>query len=356
MTKPKILIGGATGRTGLAIVQQLRDLNWPVRAIVRKHDRRSERLVALGAEIVVADLFDPIQLRAAMAGVSRAYYCGPWHPHMLQSATAFALAAEESRLESIVGLSQWIASPDHPSLATRQQWLVDQLWPKLQGVAHTIVNPGFFADNYMQVLHYASHLGVFPMPLRGDGQNAPPSNEDIARVVVGALTRPDLHAGKTYRPTGPKLLSVDEMVAVMSQVLGRRLTHLPLPLWMFFKAGRWAGFGKFALSSVRHYFRDHDQGAFAHGAPTSHVLDVSGREPEDFATIVRRYANAPAVRPGLANSVRTLAEFLAVPILPGLNATAYDEALETPQPPEPRLAIESKHWRDERPPSLAGAA
>lgn len=121
MTKPKILVTGATGKTGRAVVAQLREKGWPVRAVVRTHDARSERLESLGAEMVMADLFDPDQLSAAMRGTERAYYCPPWHPHMIHSAAAFAAAAKASKLEAIVSLGQWLASPSHPSPATRQE-------------------------------------------------------------------------------------------------------------------------------------------------------------------------------------------------------------------------------------------
>lgn len=73
MTRPKILVTGATGKTGAAVVAQLREQQCPVRALVRTRDVRSERLERLGAEIIVADMFDPEQLRAAMQGVQRVY-------------------------------------------------------------------------------------------------------------------------------------------------------------------------------------------------------------------------------------------------------------------------------------------
>src|SRR5437879_1229063 len=137
---------------------------------------------------------------ATASGVQRAYYCPPYDPYMIQGAVAFAVAAKESRLEQIVGLSQWLASPSHPSLATRQSWLVDRLFSTTPGVAHTIVNPGFFADAYLVTIGLAAHLGVFPW-MYGNSRNAPPSNEDIARVAVGALMNPARHAGQSYRPT-----------------------------------------------------------------------------------------------------------------------------------------------------------
>jgi hypothetical protein len=45
----------------------------------------------------------------AMRDVQRAYYCPPYHPFVIQSASAFAAAARETGLEQIVGLSQWLA-------------------------------------------------------------------------------------------------------------------------------------------------------------------------------------------------------------------------------------------------------
>ena len=72
MNKPKILVTGATGKTGAAVVAQLRKQDWPVRAVVRKHDHRSAHLQQLGAEIAVADLYDPQQLLDAMRGTARA--------------------------------------------------------------------------------------------------------------------------------------------------------------------------------------------------------------------------------------------------------------------------------------------
>jgi NAD(P)H dehydrogenase (quinone) len=79
MIKPKILITGATGRTGSALVTQLLAKGYPVRATVRVRDARSDLLQRRGAEIVVADIFDPGQLMDAMRDVQRACYCPPYH-------------------------------------------------------------------------------------------------------------------------------------------------------------------------------------------------------------------------------------------------------------------------------------
>ncbi len=351
--RPTILVAGATGHTGGAVVAQLLERGWPVRAIVRSRDARSQRLDRLGAETVVADLFDPDQLLEAMRGTARAYYLPIFHPYMIQSAAAFAVAAREARLESVVQMSQWLSSPSHPSLATRQTWLVDHVFSMIPGVAHTIINPGFFADNFLRVIDFAALLGVYPV-LTGASRSAPVSNEDIARVVVAALIDPDRHAGKSYRPTGPALLSAVDMVAIIRKVLGSRVRPINVPMWMFLKLARMQGVDPFLLSGYRYYLQEHRLGAFEFGGGTNDVvLEVTGRPAEDFETTVRRYAALPFARPTLANRLRAFANFNLVPFHPGYDLDRYDRGQLHPVPTNPRLSIDDERWKLEHGPESA---
>ena len=50
MTHPRILVTGATGKTGSLVVAELLTAGYPVRAMVHREDARSKRLRALGAE------------------------------------------------------------------------------------------------------------------------------------------------------------------------------------------------------------------------------------------------------------------------------------------------------------------
>ncbi len=319
-----------------------------MRAIVRTRDARSAHLDQLGAQTVVADLYDPNQLYDAMRGTARAYYCPPFHPHMIHSATAFAIAAQEAKLESIVGLSQWLASATHPSLSTRQHWIVDRLFSRLPGIAHTVINPGFFASYpYMALMKYAALLGVFPMPANGESRNAPPSDEDIARVSVAVLMNPEKHAGESYRPTGPALISVTEMAEVLGRVLNRKVRHIKMPFWMFYKAARMDGAEPMLLSSFEYYLREQDTGTFAFGAPTDDVFELTGRQPENFETIARRYAAKADVQPTAGNTLRAVAAFLSVPFRPGFHPARYRRMQKFPMPSSPRFDMENEQWKSE---------
>ena len=345
MTNPKILVIGATGRTGSAVVAQLLTKGWPVRAAVRVRDTRSDLLQRRGADVVVTDIFDPGQLTDAMRGVQRAYYCPPYHPLVIQSAVAFADAARETGLEQIVGLSQWLAGPNHPALMSRQHWLIDRMFAALPGIAHTVVNPGFFADSpYLEMMPFAAHLGVLPLPMAGESRNAPPSVDDIARVAVAALADPERHAGKSYRPTGPELLTITEMAGIIGRVVGHKVRHVKSPLWLFYKGAKALGAQPFLLSGLRYWGEDNDRGAFAVGAPNDTVRELTGEEAEDFETIARRHAALPASRQSFRTRLTVLGRFMMLPLLPGFDPVAYERTQEQPAPPTPRPAIDDAGW------------
>lgn len=347
MTHPRILVTGATGKTGTVVALQLRQLDVPVRAIVRGRDARSERLDRAGVETVVSDSANAEEMRGALQGVARAYYLPPFHPSMLANAATFAAAATDAGLESIVGLSQWLASPDHPAWLTRQLWEMDQLFGSIPGLGYTCVKPPFFADNYLRLIGFAAHLGTLPSLTR-DSRNAPPSTEDIAAVAVAALLDPARHAGHSYCPTGPEPLSTADMAGILARVLGRRVRTMEMPMWLFLKAARMQGVSDHELSGFRYWVEDHKMGAFEFCAPTDHVRQVTGRPPENFETIARRYAGLPEARRSLGATARAVADFMRTPLAPGYDLDRYERDHGLTPPNGARLALQDSNWRSKR--------
>ncbi len=335
MSLPLIAVTAAAGKTGRALVRELRARDLPVRALVRRRDARGDALAQTGAEVVETDLDDPGRLAAALSGVRRAYYCPPISPDAAKSLDAFVHAAAVNRLEAVTAMSQWLASPNHPTRMTRDMWAVEQRLPALRGAAVTILNPGFFADNYLRVgLAMAAQLGLYPN-LVGDSRNAPPSTDDMARVAAAVLADPGRHAGRRYRVTGPALIGVREITAALSAALGRRVRAIAAPDWLLAKVAAYRGEPRYAMAVFRHYLVDHRQGAFAFGAPTDVVRVVTGRPAESFEATARTYAAEPEARRGGAAVRRALAEFALAPFWRGYDHEA-DEHTLGPRPPAPR--------------------
>ena len=343
MMKPKILVTSAAGITGSPVAIQLLEKGYPVRAFVRKRDTRSQKLEAAGAEIFVGNLADSADLSKAMKDIQRAYFCAPWNSNMLDYGVAFALAAQEAKLEVVVAMSQWLSDSQHPSIATRAHWLTDGILRGMSNVDVVTITPGFFADNYMLLLEPIAQLGILPLPL-GNGLNAPPSNEDVARVVVGALTDPAQHIGMTYRPTGPRLLSPDDIVGIFAKVLGRSVKYFPnVPDWMLPKAMSVFGLDSFTQAQVRYYVQDYQHNAFGIGAPTDVVRSVGGSEPESFETITRRYVTERVeTRNTFGNKMRALANFMKIPFTPVDNLDRLQQMWAPVV--QSRFATESTAW------------
>jgi len=345
-SKPGILVIGATGNTGKAVTQQLLEKNYPVTAFVRRLDHRSDALEQAGASVFVGDLVEPDDLRQAMVGVQRAYFLAPWSPAQLHGAMNFAVAAQDAQLEVVITLTQWLAHPNHPSVATRQSYLTDRIFNGMANVDTVTVNTGWLADNYMEVLGTVAQLGIFPFRL-GEGKTAPVSNEDVARVAVGALTDPAPHLGKFYRPTGPELLDPHQLAAIYEKVLERPVRYQELSEKMFLKALKSMGIAPYLVANLRHYVEDYRRGSFEEGAPNDVVLEVGGSRPEDFETITRRYVAAnPMSRPSLSNKLRAFAEFAKILLTPAPNLSAYDKRLNLPILRAPQFSVDDQSWRE----------
>ncbi len=351
MTKPKILVTAAAGNTGRPTVMALLAHGFPVRALVRRDDERAQALRRHGAEVVVGTLTDMGDVRAALEGVQRAYFVAPFMAGALDAATSFAAAAEEQRLEVVVSLSMWLADPLHPSVHTRRHWLADTVFSWMPSVGAVTVNPGFFAENYMAALEPIAQFGLMTMPL-GQGRNAPPANEDIARVVAGVLADPEPHIGKTYRPTGPRLLSPTDIAGTFARVLGRKVTYRDVPFRMMAQVAKSLGYSNFDMAQLRWYVEEYRRDTFAIAAPSDAVLQVTGRPAEDFETTVRRYVdNTPATRRTFGSRPRAMARLMKALATPAPNLARYARTHDDPPLPHASLAIDSPDWQSEHDPS-----
>lgn len=342
--KPRILVMTASGKTGLLIARRLLSEGFPITALVHKEDKRSADLRGQGADVVVGSGASIDDVRKAMTGAQRAYFNNPIAAGSLRAAAVFISVAAEQKLQTAVVLSQWLANPKHPSLHTREVWLADRLLALLPETAVTTINVGFFADNDLQLLPFAAQFGLF-MPPYGAGRNAPPSNEDIAAVAAEILAWPSGHAGKTYRPTGPQLLSPQDIAALLGKVVKRKVKYINAPSWIMLKVMRGMGFSDYVIAQFQQYVLDYQLGTFAANAPTDVVRTITGQEPEDFATIARRYAAAmPGARPGLGAKLLLMVQLALWLLLPLPKAVRHPATGDFVDQEQLSLSANSSEW------------
>jgi uncharacterized protein YbjT (DUF2867 family) len=216
---PPVLVIGATGRVGRAVVDLLVDARVPVRALTH----RSEAATALPADVdvVSGDLTVPDSLDAALRGVSTVFLV--WTaPPLTAAAIVERLAASTRR---VVLLSAPHRTP-HPFF--QQQNPMAVLYAEIErllataGLETTIIRPGMFASNAL--FWWAPTIrdeGIVRWPY-GAAETAPVDDRDVAAVAARTLYE-DGHVGGDYVLTGPESLSQAEQVGIIGDVLGRRI-------------------------------------------------------------------------------------------------------------------------------------
>ncbi|MFM0551163.1 NmrA family NAD(P)-binding protein [Paraburkholderia sediminicola] len=227
MNESTILVSGATGRTGGAAIDELLQMGKRVRAYVRSDDERAAALRARGVDIAVGDFTDIDAIRAAMEGVSSAYFLYPIAPGILGAAAYFAQAAKEAGVAAIVNMSQISARRESTSHAAQDHWISEQVFD-WSGVPTTHLRPTFFAD-WLVYPHFAKQIWArkkidFPFE---NGRHAPISSDDQGRVIAHILANPADHGGKTYTLHGPVEMNHTEIAAAMSEVLGVTIEYAP---------------------------------------------------------------------------------------------------------------------------------
>lgn len=267
----------------------------PVRALVHRLDERSEALRREGAEIVQGDLLAIGSVRAALADITRAYFCYPPEDGLLEATANFAIAARDAKLESVANLSQLIAREGHASALTRQHWLAERVLDHAD-VGATHLRATFFAEDYVFACgETIANIGKFFLP-HGKGMHAPVAASDIARVAVGVLTRSEPHAGEVLKVTGPVAMTQAAAAEVFTAVLGRPVEHVDLSIDEWRATAERIGFPSFLIDHLCHAAQDCQRGYFADA--TDVVLRVGGYPPIEFPEFVRQHATlfSPAVQ------------------------------------------------------------
>ncbi len=225
----KVLITGATGDTGRAAVRESLGLGLEVRAMVRRHDTRSEALAALGAEIVIGDLLEIDSIVAAMAGVDAAYFVWPVQPGLITAVVNFAQAAKDAGVGTIVNLSQRSADRTSTSNSCRDSYIAEQVF-NWSGVPVIHLRPTYFLEwlLYPWQLPYLQK-GILRMPV-GKGRHSPIAADDQGRAIAVLLKSPEGHIGTTIPLSGPVEMDHEQMAAELSEALGRKIIFQDLPI------------------------------------------------------------------------------------------------------------------------------
>ena len=160
-TAQPILVTGAAGKTGRAVIRELAARGAPVRAFLRRAEQRSAA-EALGAgEVVVGDLRSRETVAAAVAGVASIYHiCPNVHPDEIgigRRVVSAALAAGVERFVYHSVLHPQIEAMPHHWAKMRVEELLFQ-----SGLDATILQPAPYMQNVLAQWRVDRQAGRLP--------------------------------------------------------------------------------------------------------------------------------------------------------------------------------------------------
>ncbi|MFC9424889.1 SDR family oxidoreductase [Streptomyces sp. NPDC056987] len=214
-----ILVTGATGNIGSALLRQLRAAGaGPVRALTRDPERaRAGGGIPHGVEAFGGDLARTASLEPALAGVRALFLVSRVVPRAGADAEILAVA-RAAGVEQVVLVSS-ITALTHPHLGPARENLAVERSLKESGMAWTILRPTQFASNALLWADTVRARGTVRVPYADTGlPTVHPA--DIASVARVALTGPG-HHGRTYELTGPAPVSARQQVGAIAAALGR---------------------------------------------------------------------------------------------------------------------------------------
>ncbi|WP_030689060.1 SDR family oxidoreductase [Streptomyces sp. NRRL B-1347] len=217
-----IVVTGATGNVGRALVDQLTTADTPVRALVRDPRRAHLPTTAETTRLTVSA--DATDMTAQFDGADALFlHASATGEHT----TAFLAAARTAGVQHVTVLSS-IAVEDDPAhdtfIHTWHRTLEQDV--RDSGLDWTFLRPGGFATNTLQWA-WQIHDGDTVRGPYAKSVSTPIHEADIAAVARHSLL--ERHSGTAHVLTGPEAVTTEDQIAAIAHAIGRPLTYTEIP-------------------------------------------------------------------------------------------------------------------------------
>jgi uncharacterized protein YbjT (DUF2867 family) len=251
LARGPILVTGATGRQGGAVIRHLLARGAVPRALTRDPTTpRARQLAGRGVELARGDMDDPDSLKHAIAGAYGVYSVQDFWTvgakREVQQGKNVADAARavgtEHLVFSSVGGAERNARIDHWD----SKWEIEQYIRRV-GLPATMIRPASFMENYyIPAVERGLLQGRLLDPVKSDRPYQTIATDDIGKFVALAFERPQEFIGTALEIAGSEL-SNRQAAQVFARVLGRpvKFWRMPMPIVRvalgkeFFQMFRW---------------------------------------------------------------------------------------------------------------------
>jgi uncharacterized protein YbjT (DUF2867 family) len=281
-----ILVTGAGGTVGTAVLEELRKLGHKPRAAYHSRNK-AEQAKAAGYEAVVLDFAEPQTLQPALKGIEAVFLLGTGVIGQADQETNVVKAAKTAGVKKLVKLSVLKAATEDYKFGKMHRAVEREV--EASGLAWTFLRPNSFMQNFITYMGESIRSeGAFYEPA-ADAKISHIDVRDIARVAALALSTTG-HEGKAYELSGPTAFSYHEAAKTLSNVLGKEIQYIAVSdddaRASMVATGIPDIYADYLVDLNRLYRRGGGT------VITSTIKDVTGREPIDFEQFARDYREA----------------------------------------------------------------
>ena len=222
-----ILVMGATGRQGGAVVEDLLSRGYQVRGMTRKPEsKKAQRLRDLGVEIVAGNYQEPETMQAAMQGIERAFFYSGFSRNELDEGRNVIDAAKTASISHLVYSTGAAADPERGVPGSVKGQL--EVYLIASGVPYTVIRPVAFMENFRGQQKMIAERGFID-------SRAPDANvafitvPDIGFIVGEVFAVPDDWRGRAVTIAADEM-TLSELAATFGRVMGRDVEYVRQPL------------------------------------------------------------------------------------------------------------------------------
>jgi uncharacterized protein YbjT (DUF2867 family) len=281
----KILVIGATGTTGQPLLEKLAGTEG---VVVRAATRTPGKVVRdRNIEYVPFAYKEVSSIQKALQNVQKVYLVTPFVPELFDFESAVIEQLRHSGVELVVKLSVVGADQDDGTTPVKIHRQLEQLI-RDTGVAHTFLRPGFFMQNYANIMSdtiLAENAFYLPM---GEGKVSVVDTRDVAAVAYKVLTGAG-HEGHAYTLTGPEALSNYEIATILSDVLRREIKYVDVSQEQARVGLKAAGLPDWTIDRMLELYQANKDGYAAMVSPD--MEKVTGFKPTSFREFAQDYAD-----------------------------------------------------------------
>ena len=279
-----ILVSGAAGKTGRAVIAALARRGQDVRALVRRPEQESAVHDAGAQSVVAGDMRDERTVFEAAKGANAIYHIAP---NMTSNEELMGRVALDAARRA--GLQHFAYhSVLHPQTSD-----MSHHWDKLRveemllesGLSFTILQPAAYMQNLHGSWDEITSSGIYPVPYPTTTRLSLVDLRDVAEIASRVLTETG-HEGATYELCGTLPISPEDIATVLSREFSRPVQAREVPLNTWRRQAEAAGTPPDVLERLLQMFRYYAAYGFV-GNPRV-LTALLGREPASLETFISR--------------------------------------------------------------------